>query len=115
MGDGKVGDLMPEPIEPMTPEKWAALEAGYAILSETQEDLDRVPRKPVDWSACGAAATLIVESFPSILAYHKKAEEIRQAAKEVISYGWGISCMKQYHDMRISAMQNLRTALVVNR
>jgi hypothetical protein len=47
---------------PMTAEKWAALEAGWAILFKAQEDLDRVPEETtVDWSACGAAATLVFE------------------------------------------------------
>ena len=93
---------------------WAALEAAHDLLLKAQADLDRVPEETtVDWSACGAAATLIVDSFPAILKYHEQAEKVREAAAKVAGRYWGTSCSQTEHFNRMEDMDRLRAALGV--
>lgn len=65
-----------EPIEPMTPEKWAEFEAAHKALSSSASSA--ISREYSN------LAQLSVTLLPAILAYHKRAEEIRQAAKQAV-------------------------------
>ena len=80
---------MPEPIETMTPDEWAALEAAY----------EAAPLPPYE-GTLGITdpylrlTALARNSLGAILAYHKQAEEIRQAAEKVVGRDWGTSARR---------------------
>ena len=79
-GELRGAPLMPtEPIETMTPEKWAALEAAHEAATPVPWTDDN------QWFVTEDDQQFVMQirnALPAILAEHKRAEEVKEAAEQ---------------------------------
>jgi hypothetical protein len=91
----------------MTPAQWAELEAAHKALSSSASSA--ISREYSN------LAQLSVTLLPAILAYHKRAEEIRQEAREALAFYDAEAVHGDSHDIQVGQMtkwaERLRAAL----